>query len=226
MPTDPLLDKQTVFVIDDDEAVRESIAALVDIRGMPVETYASGEDFLAAYSGVAPGCVVTDLRIEHGMTGLELQVALRERGCEIPVIVISAYANVSNAVQAMHNGAITLLEKNCSSDELWKAIIEALATDSDRRAASQQNRTLLERFEQLKPEELIVMQGVIEGQLNKGIAKELSISLRTVETRRHNVLEKVGVSSVPELVRLYVELEQVLGQSPGKYLMDRADRPR
>lgn len=223
MQTDPLLDKQTVFVIDDDEAVRESIAALVDIRGMPVETFASGEDFLASYSGVAPGCVVTDLRIEHGMTGLELQVALRERGCEIPVIVISAYANVSNAVQAMHNGAITLLEKNCSSDELWKAIVEALATDGDRRATSQQNRTLLERFEGLKPDELVVMQGVIEGQLNKGIAKELSISLRTVETRRHNVLEKVGVSSVPELVRLYVELEQVLGQSPGKYLMDQAN---
>lgn len=222
MQTDPLPEKQTVFVIDDDEAVRESIAALIDIRGLPVETFASAEDFLASYSGVAPGCVVTDLRIEHGMTGLELQVALQERGCEIPVIVISAYANVSNAVQAMHNGAITLLEKNCSSDELWKVIIEALATDSDRRVASQQNRTLLERFQQLKPEELVVMLGVIDGQLNKVIAKELTISLRTVETRRHNVLEKVGVSSVPELVRLYVELEQVLGQSPYNYLMDRA----
>lgn len=223
MQTDPLPDKQTVFVIDDDQAVRESIAALVDIRGLPVETFASAEDFLSSYSGVAPGCVVTDLRIEHGMTGLELQVALQERGCEIPVIVISAYANVSNAVQAMHNGAITLLEKNCSSDELWKAIIEALATDSDRRAASQQSRTLLERFQQLKPEELVVMQGVIDGQLNKVIAKDLAISLRTVETRRHNVLEKVGVSSVPELVRIYVELEQVLGQSPYNYLMDRAN---
>lgn len=223
MQTDPLLDKQTVFVIDDDEAVRESIAALIDIRGLPVEKFASGEDFLAAYSGIAPGCVVTDLRIGHGMTGLELQVALRERGCEIPVIVISAYANVSNAVQAMHNGAITLLEKNCSSEELWKAIIEALATDSDRRTASQEHMSLLQRFEQLKPEELVVMQGVIDGQLNKVIAKDLSISLRTVETRRHNVLEKVGVSSVPELVRIYVELEQALGQAPFQYLMDKAD---
>jgi two-component system, LuxR family, response regulator FixJ len=223
MQTDPLLDKQTVFVIDDDEAVRESIAALVDIRGLPVETFASGEDFLAAYSGVAPGCVVTDLRIEHGMTGLELQVALRERGCKIPVIVISAYANVSNAVQAMNNGAITLLEKNCSSEDLWKAIIEALATDSDLRAANLEHRTLIQRFEQLKPEELVVMQGVIDGQLNKVIAKDLSLSLRTVESRRHNVLEKVGVSSIPELVRLCVALEQAVGQAPIQYLMDRAD---
>ena len=223
MQTDPLLDKQTVYVIDDDEAVRESIAALVDIRGLPVETFSCAEDFLAAYSGVAPGCVITDLRIEHGMTGLELQVALRERGCEIPVIVISAYANVSNAVQAIHNGAITLLEKNCSTDELWKAIIEALATDSDRRSAIHHNKHLLERFQQLKPEELVVMLGVIDGQLNKVIAKDLSISLRTVESRRHNVLEKVGVSSVPELVRLYFELELVLGQSPYRYLLNQAD---
>jgi two-component system, LuxR family, response regulator FixJ len=223
MQSDPFIDKQTVFVIDDDEAVRESIAALVDIRGLPVETFASGETFLASYSGVAPGCVVTDLRIDHGMTGLELQVALRERGCEIPVIVISAYANVANAVQAMHNGAITLLEKNCSSDELWKAIIDALATDSDRRAASQQHKTLLERFDQLKSDEVVVMLGIIDGPLNKVIAKHLTISLRTVEMRRHNVLKKTGVSSVPELVRLYVELEQALGQSPDTYLMDRAN---
>jgi RNA polymerase sigma factor (sigma-70 family) len=127
---------------------------------------------------------------EQGMTGLDLQVALRERGFEIPVIVISAYANVSNAVQAMHNGAITLLEKNCSSDELWKAIMDALVTDSERRAAYEANKSLIQRFEQLKPEELVVMQRVIEGQLNKVIAKDLSISPRTVETRRHNVQEK------------------------------------
>lgn len=224
MPAEPQLDKQTVFVIDDDEAVRESIAALVDIRGLPVRTFASAEEFLAFYSDSAPGCVVTDLRIEHGMTGIELQVALRDRGCEIPVIVISAYADVPNAVEAMQNGAITLLEKNCSSEELWKAIVEALATDSDRRSQAQLQQSLLKRFEQLKPDEVIVLEGVIDGRLNKVIAKELGISLRTVETRRHNVLEKVGVSSVPELVRLYVELEQLLGQPPARYLIERSDK--
>jgi FixJ family two-component response regulator len=101
--------------------------------------------------------------------------------------------------------------------------MEALVTDSERRAANQANKSLIQRFEQLKPEELVVMQRVIDGQLNKVIAKELSISLRTVETRRHNVLEKVGVASVPELVRIYVELEQVLGQTPFQYLMNLAD---
>jgi two-component system, LuxR family, response regulator FixJ len=222
MHSEPLLQTQTVFVIDDDEAVRESIAALVDIRGLPVETFASAEDFLSSYTEAASGCVVTDLRIEHGMTGLELQVALRERGCQIPVIVISAYANVPNAVQAMHNGAITLLEKNCSSDELWKSIVEALATDSDLRIEQQQRKTLIDRFAQLKEEELVVLVRVIDGDLNKVIAKDLTISLRTVETRRHNLLEKVGVSSVSELVRLYVELEQQLGQPPVRYFLERA----
>ncbi|MDA1163864.1 MAG: response regulator [Planctomycetota bacterium] len=222
MQSEPLLQKQTVFVIDDDEAVRESIAALVDIRGLPVETFASAEDFLSSYTEAASGCVVTDLRIEHGMTGLELQVALRERGCQIPVIVISAYANVSNAVQAMHNGAVTLLEKNCSSGELWKSIVEALATDSDLRIEQQQRNTLIDRFSQLKEDELVVLERVINGDLNKVIAKDLTISLRTVETRRHNLLEKVGVSSVSELVRLYVELEQHLGQPPTRYFLERA----
>lgn len=224
MQSESLLEKQTVFVIDDDDAVRESIAALVDIRGLPVKTFASAEEFLSHYTESAPGCVVTDLRIEHGMNGIELQVALRDRGDEIPVIVISAYADVPHAVQAMQNGAVTLLEKNCSSEELWKAIIEALATDSERRTQTQLQQSLLERFEQLKPDEVVVLEGVIEGRLNKVIAKDLGISLRTVETRRHNVLEKVGVSSVPELVRLYVELEQLLGRPPGRYLIEQSEK--
>jgi FixJ family two-component response regulator len=103
--------EQTVFVIDDDESVRDSIAALVDIRGVPVETFATAEDFLQRFKNDTPGCVVTDLRIERGMTGIELQEVLSSAGSQIPVVVISAYASVSNAVQAMNNGAVTLLEK-------------------------------------------------------------------------------------------------------------------
>ncbi len=211
--------EQTVFVIDDDQAVRDSIAALVDIRGMPVRTFASAEEFLSFYQAELPGCVVTDLRIENGMSGIDLQVRLQERGFEIPVIVISAYANVSNAVQAMHNGAVTLLEKNCSTDELWQAIVEALQCDSDNRERRVRTAELMERFKDLTPDEIQVMIRIIEGTLNKNIAKDLSISLRTVETRRHNVLAKVGVDSVPELVRVYVELEQNLGRSPAEVLL-------
>jgi two-component system, LuxR family, response regulator FixJ len=214
--------EQTVFVIDDDVAVRESIKALVDIRGKRVETFASGEAFLEFYTQEAPGCVVTDLRIDPGMSGIELQVELSKRGFKIPVIVISAYANVSSAVQAMHNGAITLLEKNCSTDELWKNIAEALQLDEELRAAREKVDALMKRFTTLSPEEIGVMKRIIDGTLNKNIAKDLSISLRTVESRRHNVLEKVGVGSVQELVRIYVELEQAIGAPPEKKLLEAA----
>lgn len=209
---------QTVFVIDDDQAVRESIAALVEIRGFPVQTFVSAEAFLEFYDNDRPGCVVTDLRIDPGMSGIELQIRLHERGFRIPVIVISAYANVSNAVQAMHNGAVTLLEKNCPTEELWQAITNALQVDRENQAAQRATQDLLARFRSLTPDEVKVMLRVIQGTLNKNIAKELSISLRTVETRRHNVLNKIGVASVPELVRIYVELEKKLDRPPEELL--------
>jgi FixJ family two-component response regulator len=212
--------EQTVFVIDDDQAVRESIAALVEIRGLPVRTFASAEEFLSFYESPLPGCVVTDLRIDPGISGIELQVKLQEAGFGIPVIVISAYANVSNAVQAMHNGAVTLLEKNCSTDELWQAITEALRVDLEKRDSQSAMDDLLARFRTLTADEAKVMVRIIQGTLNKNIAKELSLSLRTVETRRHNVLNKVGVSSVPELVRLYVELEKATGRPPEELIAD------
>lgn len=209
---------QTVFVIDDDQAVRESIAALVEIRGLPVQTFASAEEFLEFYDSPQPGCVVTDLRIDPGMSGIDLQVRLQDAGFNIPVIVISAYANVSNAVQAMHNVAVTLLEKNCSTEELWHSITEALRVDAENRDTQDATHDLLARFRTLTADEAKVMVRIIQGTLNKNIAKELSLSLRTVETRRHNVLNKVGVSSVPELVRLYVELEKTMGRPPEELL--------
>jgi two-component system response regulator FixJ len=148
---------QTVFVIDDDEAVRESIAALIDIRGMKAETFESGEEFLCRLTNDESGCVVTDLRIDNGMSGLDLQLALQERGFRIPVIVISAYANVSNAVQAMLRGAVTLLEKNCSTDALWQAICDALERDRKTRSFSQRVDDLRSRFDSLTSEEVLVL---------------------------------------------------------------------
>lgn len=214
---------QTVFVIDDDESVRDSIAALVDIRGLPVETFPTAESFLERYADDIPGCVVTDLRIERGMTGIELQEALVARGFEIPVVVISAYASVSNAVQAMVNGAVTLLEKNCSTDELWAAILEAAKRDRENRERKTEEVALRERFSGLKLEEIDVMTKIVAGMLNKVIAHDMKISLRTVETRRHNILEKTSSESVAELVRAYVQLEAILGRPPEEVLRSQAD---
>ena len=214
--------EQTVIVIDDEESVRDSIAALVDIRGVPVETFATAEDFLKRYTKDTPGCVVTDLRIERGMSGIELQDVLSSRGSEIPVVVISAYASVSNAVQAMNNGAVTLLEKNCTTDELWSAIVEALKRDKECRERRSDDNSLVERFSSLKPEEIDVMTRIVGGVLNKVIARELNISLRTVETRRHNILEKTRSDSVADLVRAYVQLETLLGRRPEDALRSEA----
>ena len=215
--------QQTVFIIDDDEAVRESIAALVDIRGLKAETFASGEEFLRRMTKDESGCVVTDLRIDNGMSGLDLQLALQDRDIRLPVIVISAYANVSNAVQAMHHGAVTLLEKNCSTDVLWQAICDALDQDLKTRTVSEHVDDLRSRFDSLTGDEVQVLTRIVQGTLNKVIAKELAISLRTVESRRQKVLSKLGVATVPELVRAYVEFEQAIGKSPEEVLLGPPD---
>ncbi len=215
--------QQTVFVIDDDEAVRESIAALIDIRGLKAETFASGEDFLRRLKNDESGCVVTDLRIDNGMSGLDLQLALQDRGFRIPVIVISAYANVSNAVQAMHRGAVTLLEKNCSTEALWQAISDALDKDRETQSESEHVGDLRGRFDTLSEDEVRVLTRIVQGTLNKVIAKELSISLRTVESRRQRVLAKLGVLTVPELVRAYVEYEQAIGRPPEEVLLGESE---
>lgn len=207
-----------VHIIDDDAAVRDSIAALVDVRGFPSKTYATAEEFLAQLVPSTSGCVVTDIRIVGGMTGIELQKVLKSRGFDLPVIVISAFANVTSAVEAMHQGAITLLEKSCSTDELWAAIHAALQRDAAKQADRLKINEAWEKLRTLSSDEVSVMVRIINGVLNKVIAKDLGISLRTVESRRASVLKKVGVSSVPELVRLYVELETSCGRPPEQML--------
>ncbi len=202
----------TVFVIDDEESVRDSITALVELRGVRARTFASAEDFLAANLAGSPGCVVTDLRIDPGMSGIELQQELTRRGWEIPVIVISAYADVPNAVEAMHRGAVTLLEKSCSSEKLWAAIDEALKLDVAGREKREVVAALLEMFQRLTKDEVDVCVLIVTGEANKVIANQLGVSLRTVESRRAMILKKIGVDSLPELVRLYVELETAMGK--------------
>jgi len=216
----------TVFVIDDDPAVRDSISALVEVRGVPVRSYSTAEAFLADLPDDRPGCVVTDIRLENGMSGIDLQRVLRDRGSQMPVVVISAYANVSNAVQAMHQGAVTLLEKSCSTEELWAAISEALRRDAEARSGKVHISDVLAKFKTLTDDEISVMVRIVGGVLNKVIAKDLSISLRTVESRRASVLKKIDVTSIPELVRLYFELESAYGRKPEELLGNNSDHSR
>ncbi len=199
--------EQTVFVVDDDPAARESVAALVESLGVHAETFDSAESFLTSYDRNSPGCLITDLRM-MGMSGLELQQRLAKEDISLPAIVITAYADVAVTVRAMKNGAITLLEKPCREHELWESIRKALHLDSENRRKQARHDEIQARIDSLTPEEREVMDGMIAGQLNKMIASQLQISLRTVESRRHNVIEKMQVKSLAELVRLVVEIQR------------------
>lgn len=195
-----------VYVVDDDPAVRDSVSALVNSAGLRVQTFPSAEAFLQEYKPDKPGCLVTDLRM-LGMSGLDLLETLQKSESPLPAILISAYADVPAAVRAMEAGAVTLLEKPCRNDQLVQAIHKALERDAAQRGTRTLQQDIKRRLATLTPEEYEVMQRMVAGKLNKVIANELLISLRTVETRRHKVLEKMKADSLAELVRMVVEVE-------------------
>jgi FixJ family two-component response regulator len=197
-------DEPTVFVIDDDEQARKSVCMLVRSMGLKAEPFASAEEFLAGHVEDRPGCLVTDLRMQ-GMSGLELQEKLAQHKVSLPVIILTAYAQTSLAVRAMKAGAITMLDKPYADNDLWDAIQKALAEDAVRRTASQRRRRLETLGAQLTPAERSVMEMIVAGKPNKSIAKELGVSVRTVEYRRHEVLVKMQAQSVAELVSLVLE---------------------
>jgi FixJ family two-component response regulator len=196
----------TVFVVDDDERARKSVCALMRSLGVRAEAFSSAEEFLAGYTRGCPGCLVTDIRM-LGMSGLELQDRLIAEEVRLPVIVLTAYPRTRLTVRAMRAGAVTLLEKPYDEDELWDAVRKALAQEAAGRAEAQRRADIQRRAGLLTPAERAVMNLVVQGKPNKLIAKQLGLSARTVESRRHEVFTKMGVQSVAELVRLSIEGE-------------------
>lgn len=197
-----------VHVVDDDPAARESVIALVESMGITAKGYASSEQFLTALEPDQPGCLVTDVRL-LGMSGLDLQEELRSRNLSLPVIVITAYADVPLAVRGMRAGAVSVLEKPCREQELWDTIRSALEQDSKNREREATRQSVEKRMASLSPEEREVMQKIVSGIPNKTIATEMNLSLRTVEARRHNVFRKMHVESLAELVRLVVGFREI-----------------
>jgi FixJ family two-component response regulator len=191
----------TVFIVDDDPAARDSVAALVRSKGVPVDTYASAEEFLAAFDPQRVGCLVVDVRMT-GMTGLDLQEVLRQRGSRLPIVVITGFGDVPTAVRAMRAGAFTFLEKPCRDQELWNCVQKALDAAGRMQVEDTRKAEVETRLAQLTPDELRVMREMVAGKPNKVIASELDIGLRTVELRRANVLKKMQADSLAELVRL------------------------
>jgi FixJ family two-component response regulator len=192
-----------VYVVDDCDDVRKSLCAVVNSLNLPVIGFASAEQFLASLDRTRPGCLLVDYRLP-GMNGLELQERLRAENCSLPVILITAHGDMPLAVRAMRNGAVTALEKPCDDVRLIEAIREAIAPEQSKLRIDERHEQTKNRFTGLTERERAVLEMMLSGKLNKNIATTLGISLRTVESRRHNIFQKTGTSSLPELVQLAV----------------------
>jgi RNA polymerase sigma factor (sigma-70 family) len=190
----------TVFVVDDDADFCHLLKRLVESVRLNVETYESAAEFLKHYDPAKPGCLVVDVRMP-GMSGLELQERLAAQRIRIPTIVMSAYAEVPIAVQAMKSGAIEFLEKQFSQQALLEKIQHAVNDDLDYRRREDRDAEIAERLKSLSPREREVLKLLIDGKTTKEIARELNIRLTTVDFHKHNVLNKMQVDNVITLVR-------------------------
>jgi FixJ family two-component response regulator len=202
----------TVFVVDDDQAVRKSLDMLLKSIDRSVKTFASAQEFLDRYDPQEPGCLVLDVRMP-GMSGLELQRALKERGVEIPIIIITGHGDVPVAVRAMKDGAVEFLEKPFSKQLLLEQIGEALRRDAERRVAHAKHSEVEGRLDALTKREREVMELVVAGRLSKQIAAELEISKKTVDVHRCRVMQKLEVDTVQELVELVLSWRQGAAQT-------------
>nr|WP_315051036.1 response regulator FixJ [uncultured Brevundimonas sp.] len=196
MATEP-----TIHVIDDDEAARHSLEFLIDCAGLKVRGHPSADAFLAASPALDHACIVTDVRMP-GMNGIELVAELARRGCPAPVIVITGHADVPMAIQAMKAGVSDFIEKPFSDDAILDAIRSALARQAGRDERALERATILERLATLSPREREVLDGLVAGHANKGIAFDLDISARTVEVYRANAMMKMHAKSLSDLVRM------------------------
>ena len=190
-----------VHVIDDDEAMRASLAFLLEASGLTARTYDSALRFLEQLDAGPTGVIVTDVRMPE-MTGLELVRRLKARDVALPIIMITGHGDVPLAVEAMKSGVVDFLEKPFDEESLLAAIRSALADRSNAEASQAERARIRTVLEGLSPREQEVLDGVIEGKLNKVIAHELSISPRTVEVYRANVMSKTGARGLSELVRM------------------------
>ena|SRR3990167_9464082 len=191
-----------VYIIDDDQAMVESLSWVIESIGLKVKTHIRAQDFLDDYDPQQHGCLLLDVRMP-GISGPELQIKLNEQGMPtLPIIFISGHGDVPLAVRVMKAGAIDFLTKPFNDQVLLESINKALRIDKSNRERRQESAQAKAKFALLSPREVQVLQGIVAGKPNKVISFELSISLKTVEAHRASVMKKMGVKSVPELVKL------------------------
>ncbi|WP_341676279.1 response regulator transcription factor [Niveibacterium sp. SC-1] len=206
MSTTPSPHEQTVHIVDDDEALRDSLIWLLESEGHTVATYASGEEFLQAWTPELSGCLLLDVRMP-GMSGLEIFDRLIALHNTLPVIFITGHGDVPMAVSALKRGAADFIEKPFNDRDMLKLIEQSLAQAREQAASREAGAATARRIEALTSREREVLQLIVGGRLNKQIADELGISIKTVEVHRARVMEKMGVESLAELVQLVLAAE-------------------
>jgi two-component system response regulator FixJ len=193
--------ESTVFLVDDDQAVRDALVLLMETEHLNTESFDSAEAFLDACDPDRPGCLVLDVRMP-GMSGIKLQEELAARGIVIPIIFLTGHADVSMSAQAFRSGAIDFMEKPFEENVLLERIQEAIRLDQSNRKALDKQVKAESRLASLTPREVEIMWLIVAGKANKEIAAELDLSHRTVESHRGRIMEKTGARSLPDLVEL------------------------
>ena len=202
--------QQKVYVVDDDEAVRDALSMLLDTVGQPYELYSSGPEFLRSYDESKSGCLVLDIRMPQ-MSGLKLQAKLNEKNSILPIIFITGHGDIAMAVEAMRQGGLDFIRKPFREQDLLDRINEALDIDAGKRKKGLDRQQLLDRIASLSDREREVFQLVAEGEMNKVVAFKLGISQRTVEAHRTRVMKKLGVRTFAQLIRIKIEAELPIG---------------
>ncbi|WP_303289071.1 response regulator FixJ [Marinobacter sp. SS5-14b] len=201
--------QQTVYVVEDDEAVRDSLELLLKSDSKPVKTYENAGAFLREYSDKMAGCIVLDIRMP-GMDGMELQKKLNEKHSILPIIFVTGHGDVPMAVDAMKEGAVDFIQKPYREEALLEKIEAALEQDKEQRKSLDEKQEIIRRVKSLTPREREIMDRMIAGQANKVIAIELEISQRTVEIHRSRVMHKMGTHSLAHLVRMVLSVKDLI----------------
>jgi FixJ family two-component response regulator len=204
-----------VHIVDDDEAIRDSLKWLLESRGLKVELYPSGEALLVAYNKDFRGCLVLDVRMP-GMSGLDLYTQLQARASTLPVIFITGHGDVPMAVSALKKGAADFIEKPFNNHDMLGLIESCMRQDLAAASRRAENASVTQRLGNLTQREREVLGLIIAGKLNKRIADDLGISIKTVEVHRSRVMEKMGAESVAELVQLVLKSGEWAGSSAPK----------
>jgi RNA polymerase sigma factor (sigma-70 family) len=196
----------TVFVVDDDFAMRDALIQLLEAAGLQVESHADGPAFLAAYGQGRSGCLLLDMAMP-GMTGLQVQAELNARGLTVPILFLTGHGDIPMAVRAVQSGAVDFLEKPIQGAALIERVQRALALDQESRQSQEQIQAVQQRYSRLSPREREVMALAVSGLTCKEIAKKLDLSPRTVEVHRTHIMHKMAASSLAELVHMAIDCQ-------------------